>query len=167
MNVAIQNHPGTLDITPGAGTCQDSADKLGTPVSSALSGRESNWDVTLFPDSPGACNMSWRSLGPPCPQSPSEVFPGWGQGHRAFWEDAQVSPKPQQSACLDEVPLPRCPLSPLITPPPSKVKGKEEKAIVVANCLSWQEKSHLQAPERAIHLQLPALAPASPCAGKV
>lgn len=78
-----------------------------------------------------------------------------------------MSPKPQQSVCLDGVPLPRYPLSPLITPPPSKAKGKEEKAIVVANCLSQQEKSHLQAPEHAIHLWLPVLAPASPCAGKV
>lgn len=77
----------------------------------------------------------------------------------SVWEDAQVSPKPQQSVCSDGVPLPKCPLSPLITPPPSKAKGKEEKAIVVANCLSQQEKSHLQAPEHAIHLWLPVLAP--------
>lgn len=69
---------------PWAGTCQDSADKLGTSVSSALSERESNWDVTLFPDSPGACNMSQRSLGPPRPQSPSDVFPGGEQGHGAL-----------------------------------------------------------------------------------
>lgn len=78
-----------------------------------------------------------------------------------------MSPKPWQSACLDRVPLPGCSLNPLVTSPPSKIEGEEGKAIVVANCLSRQEKSHLQAPEHAIHLRLPTPAPASPCAVKV
>ena len=78
-----------------------------------------------------------------------------------------MSPKPWWSACLDGVLLPGCSPSPLTASPPSKVKGEEGKAVVVANCLSRQEKSHLQAPEHAIHLRLPTLAPASPCAGKV
>lgn len=78
-----------------------------------------------------------------------------------------VSPKTQQSACLVEVPPSGCSQSPLATSPPFKVEGEEGKVVAVANCLSWQEKSPLQAPGHAIHLQLLALAPASPYAGKV
>lgn len=78
-----------------------------------------------------------------------------------------MSPKLWCSACLDGLLLPGCSPSLLASSPPSQAEGKEGKAIIVANCLSWQEKSHLQAPEHTIHLQLPVLAPSSPCAGKV
>lgn len=67
-----------------------------------------------------------------------------------------MSPKPWCSACLDGLLLPGCSPSLLAAPPPSKAEGEEGKAIVVATCLSWQEKSHLQA------LSVPSIF-SSPC----